>query len=136
MTSPLVSPPVERLNGMAFPPALERFGFPFHRLLPSHIIGIISIVVLGVVIVARYAGHLVGRWRRIYVVGAVLSLYFNFFVLIVQGFMKVPALKAVAPTQSEPPFVIAQVVALIMFIVFGIAGTIKFHPEELKERPT
>jgi hypothetical protein len=105
------------------------FGFPFHRLLPSHIVGVISLVVLAVAIVARYARHLAGAWRWIYAVGAVLSLYLNFFVLIVQAFQKVPALKAVAPTQSEPPFVVAQVVALVMFVVLGIAGTIRFHPE-------
>jgi hypothetical protein len=110
------------------------FGFPFHRLMPSHIVGIISLLVLAVAIVARYARHLAGPWRWIYVVGAVLSLYLNFFVLIVQAFQKVPALRAVAPTQSEPPFVVAQVVALVMFVVFGIVGTIKFHPEALKER--
>ena len=105
------------------------FGFPFHRLMPSHIVGVISLVVLAVAIVARYARHLAGAWRWIYVVGAVLSLYLNFFVLIVQAFMKVPALKAMAPTQTEPPFVVAQVVALVMFVALGIAGTMRFHPE-------
>jgi MFS family permease len=97
--------------------------------MPSHVLGIISLVVLGGAIVARYARHLAGAWRWIYVVGAVIALYLNFFVLIVQAFQKVPALRAVAPTQSEPPFVVAQIVALAMFVVFGIAGTIKFHPE-------
>ena len=105
------------------------FGFPFHRLLPSHIVGAISLAVLAVAIFARYVRHLAGGWRWIYVVGAVLALYLNFFVLIVQAFLKVPALKALAPTQTEPPFVIAQVVALVMFVAFGIAATIRFHPE-------
>jgi hypothetical protein len=105
------------------------FGFPFVRLMPSHILGILSLVVLALAILARYRRHLAGAWRWIYVVSAVIALYFNFFVLIAQLFMKVPALKALAPTQSEPPFLIAQVVALVMFVVFGIAGTIKFHPE-------
>jgi hypothetical protein len=82
--------------------SLTGFGLPFHRLMPSHIIGIISLVVLGVAIIARYARHLAGAWRWIYVVCAVIALYLNFFILIVQAFMKVPALKAMAPTQSEP----------------------------------
>jgi hypothetical protein len=105
------------------------FGFPFRRLLPSHIVGAISLVMLTVAIVARYPRHLDGAWRWIYVVSAVVCLYLNFFVLIVQSFLKVPALKAMAPTQSEPPFVVAQVVALVVFVVLGIATTIRFHPE-------
>jgi hypothetical protein len=104
------------------------FGFPFVHLLPSHILGIISLVVLAITIPARYTFHLAGSWRWIYVVGAVLALYFNFFVLTVQLFKKVPALTALAPTQTEPPFVVVQIVALVMFVVFGIAGTIKFQP--------
>jgi hypothetical protein len=114
--------------------SLTGFGFPFHRLMPSHIIGIISLMALGVAIIARYARRLAGAWRWIYLVCAVIALYLNFFILIVQAFLKVPALKAMAPTQSEPPFVVAQVVALVMFVVFGIAGTIRFYPEALKER--
>ncbi len=84
------------------------FGFPFDHLLPSHKVGILSLVVLA--IPARYAFHLAGAWRWIYVIGAVFALYLNVFVLIVQAFLKVPALKAMAPTQSEPPFLIAQLV--------------------------
>ena len=83
------------------------FGFPFDHLLPSHVVGVISLLVLGVVMVARYALHLTGAWRWIYVVGAVLALYLNVFVLIVQAFQKVPALKSMAPTQSEPPFTVS-----------------------------
>jgi hypothetical protein len=113
--------------------SLTGFGFPFHRLMPSHIIGIISLGVLGVAIIARYARRLAGAWRWIYVVCAVIALYLNFFILIVQAFLKVPALKAMAPTQSEPPFVVAQLVALVMFVVFGIAGTIRSYPEALKK---
>ena len=88
------------------------FGFPFDHLLPSHKVAIISLVVLAVAILARYVLHLVGAWRWIYVVGAVMALYLNVFVLIVQLFEKVPALKALAPTQSEPPFLVAQLVVL------------------------
>ena len=105
------------------------FGFPVAHLMPSHIIGIISLVVLTIAILARYTFRLAGAWRWVYVVGAVLAFYLNFFVLIVQLFRKVPALEALAPTQTEPPFVVAQVAALVMFIVLGVAGVIRFHPE-------
>src|ERR1700674_2352469 len=73
------------------------FGFPFDHLLPSHKVGILSLVVLAAAILARYGFHLGGAWRSIYVVGAVVALYLNVFVLIVQLFQKVPALKALAP---------------------------------------
>ena len=104
------------------------FGFPFEKLLPSHILGIISLVVLIVAALARYGLHLAGTWRAIYAVGAVLGVYFQVFVGIVQAFLKVPALSALAPTQTEPPFAIAQGVALVIFIAWAIAAAIKFHP--------
>jgi hypothetical protein len=103
------------------------FGFPTDHLLPSQVIGMISLVVLAVAIVARYALHLAGVWRRIYVVTAVLALYLNFFVLVVQSFLKVPALNALAPTQSEPPFLIAQVVVMAAFIALGVLAWRRFH---------
>ena len=81
--------------------------------------GAISLVVLAVAIYAYYARHLAGRWRTIYVVSAVAALYFNCFVLVVQAFLKAPALNALAPTQSEPPFAIAQLAVLVLFIVLG-----------------
>jgi len=90
------------------------FLFPFHRFLPSHGVGILSLLMLAIAILARYALQLAGAWRRIYAVTAVISLYLNVFVLIAQAFQKVPGLKAVAPTQSEPPFVITQAVALFL----------------------
>jgi hypothetical protein len=105
------------------------FFFPFHRLLPSHILGILSLVALAIAIPARYSFHLAGAWRRTYVIAAVIAFYFNFFVLVVQLFQKVPALKALAPTQSEPPFVIAQVAALALFLVFGVIAAVRFHTE-------
>src|SRR6266478_6758607 len=77
------------------------FGFPFEHLLPSHKVGIISLVLLAVAILARYGLHLAGAWRWIYAVCATMALYLNVFVLVVQSFEKVPALKAMAPTQSE-----------------------------------
>src|SRR6266581_8402538 len=95
------------------------FLFPFERFLPSHAIGIVSLLVLAVAILARYPCHLAGAWRRVYVVSAVTALYLNVFVLIAQLFQKVPALRDMAPTQSEPPFLITQVVFLALFV--GIA---------------
>src|SRR5438477_200015 len=80
------------------------FGFPFDHLLPSHAIGILSLLVLAVAIAARYSFHLAGAWRRTYVITAAIALYLNIFVLVVQLFLKVPALKDLAPTQKEPPF--------------------------------
>jgi hypothetical protein len=105
-------------------------GFGFHRehVLPSHIVGIISLVLLAVAILALYVFALRGAWRWIYVVTAVASLYLNVFVLIVQAFLKVPALHVLAPTQNEPPFAIAQGIALIAFIVIGTSAARKFHP--------
>ena len=111
--------------------SLTGFGFPFAQLLPSHVVGLLSIVVLGVAILARYTFRLAGAWRAIYAIGTVVALYFNVFVLIVQLFQKVPALKALAPTQSEPPFALTQLVVLALFVVFGIAGAIKFRPGAL-----
>jgi hypothetical protein len=80
---------------------------------------VIASLVLAITIPALYVFKLAGAWRWIYVVGATLSLYFNFFVLIVQSFQKVPALRALAPKQSEPPFAIAQLSAVVLFIVLG-----------------
>jgi hypothetical protein len=80
-------------------------------------------------ILARYRFGLAGGWRRTYVVTAVIALYFNVFVLIVQLFMKVPELKAIAPTQSEPPFQMAQLAALLLFIFLGTRAAIKFRAD-------
>ncbi len=105
------------------------FGFPFTHLLPSHKVAIISLVVLAIAILARYSFHMVGKWRGIYVITAMIALYLNVFVLVVQSFEKVPSLKALAPTQSEPPFLVAQLVVLALFIVLTILAVKKFHPE-------
>lgn len=104
------------------------FLFPVEHIMPSHIIGSISLVVLAVAILARYSNHLKGAWRWIYVIFATLALYFNVFVLVVQSFLKIPALKAVAPTQKEPPFAIAQLTVLVIFIVLGTLAARKFKP--------
>jgi len=104
------------------------FGFPADHFMPSHALGIISLVVLALAVIARYPRQLLGAWRWIYVIAAVAAQYLNFFVLIVQAFQKVPALKATAPTQTEPPFVIAQLAALVLFFLLGIFAVIRFRP--------
>jgi hypothetical protein len=108
--------------------SLTGFGFPFNGITPGIVIGIISVIVLAVAIWARYRGKLARPWRPAYVVTAVLAQYLNFFVLIVQSFQKVPALQELAPTQSEPPFAIAQLVALIAFVMLGVLAVIRFRP--------
>ena len=98
------------------------FVFPFQRLLPSHVVGMLSLVILAAALFAVYARRLAGVWKRTYIVCAMLALYFNVFVLVVQSFMKVPALHGLAPTQTEPPFVIAQVAVLVLFVAAGVAA--------------
>jgi hypothetical protein len=105
------------------------FLFPFDRLLPSHVVGAISLVVLAVAVAALYVFRLAGAWRWIYVVAAVAALYLNTFVLVVQTFSKNPALKELAPTQSEPPFVITQALLLIAFVVLGGLAVRRFQAE-------
>ena len=98
------------------------FGFPSTSLLPSHIVGGLSLVVLAVSLVARYQKHLAGGWRTAFVVTGVVALYFNVFVLVVQLFAKTPALQELAPTQSEAPFAVSQVVVLALFVWLGRAA--------------
>jgi hypothetical protein len=105
--------------------------FQFNGVTPGIVLAIISLVLLAVAIVARYARHLSGAWRWIYVVTAMISLYLNVFVLVAQLFQKVPALKALAPTQSEPPFAVTQLVVLAMFVLLTILAAIRFRGEQL-----
>jgi hypothetical protein len=105
------------------------FGFPFTHLSPAHKVGIISLVVLTIAIVARHVYQLAGGWRRTYVVCAAMALYLNVFVLVVQSFQKAPALRALAPTQEEPPFLVAQLVVLAFFIVLTILAVKRFRGE-------
>lgn len=91
------------------------FFLPFQQITPAVILGIITLVTLAIAIVARYRG-----WRKTYVIAMTASLYFDCFVLVVQSFEKVPALHALAPTQKEPPFAIAQLLLLVLFITLGI----------------
>jgi hypothetical protein len=107
--------------------SLTGFGFPFVRLLPSHIVGAISLVVLAVAVLARYSYRMAHGWRAAYVITAVTALYLNVFVLIVQTFQKVPALAALAPTQSEPPFAITQLIVLVIFIALGFRAVVRFR---------
>jgi hypothetical protein len=104
------------------------FPLPAGQLLPSHIFGILSLVLLAAAVVALYVFDLSGAWRWIFVVCSVTALYLNVFVGVVQSFQKLPFLSALAPTQAEPPFVIAQLFALGLFIVFGFLAVRRFHP--------
>src|SRR5947209_16493230 len=101
------------------------FFFPLHGFTPAIGVGIISLLVLSIAIFARYPRQLAGRWRWIYVVTAMIALYLNVFVAIVQAFEKAPVLKVLAPTQSEPPFKLTQLVVLVLFVVLTIVGVIR-----------
>ena len=105
--------------------------FPIHKLTPGHVLGFISLIVLTFAILGRYRYGLAGGWRRTYAITAVVALYLNVFVLIVQLFEKVPALKALAPTQSEPPFQVAQLAALVIFALLAVRAAMKFHGQAL-----
>src|SRR6266851_5096068 len=106
-------------------------GFFFHSASfgPPHVIGVISLVVLTVAVLAFYVYRLGGFWRWLYVGGAVLALYLNVFVGVVQAFQKLPLLRPLAPTQSEPPFVVTQLVVLVIFVAIGVAAAKRFHRE-------
>ena len=102
------------------------FAFPFDHLLPSHKVGIVSLAVLALVLLARYGFRIAGPWRRVYTAGAGLALYLNVFVAVVQAFEKVPFLNAMAPTQTEPAFVVTQVVVLLLFATMIIGAARRF----------
>jgi len=106
------------------------FLFPFEKLLPSHMIGILSLVLLAIACFALYGTKLSGAWRWVYVVTAMISLYLNVFVLIIQAFLKVPALHALAPSvpPSEPPFAILQGIVLVFFVIVIIGAVRRFRP--------
>ena len=106
------------------------FFLPAPHFMPSHAIGILSLIALGSAVVARYPRHLAGAWRKTYVITAAIGLYFNVFVLIVQLFRRVPALETLAPTQSEPPFLAAQLAVMAVFVVLTILAVKKFRSEE------
>jgi hypothetical protein len=106
------------------------FLFPVHHFMPSHGVGIVSLIVLSIAIFVRYHRHLSRYWRPTYVITATLSLYLNVFVLVVQAFMKVPALKSLAPTQSEPPFKLTQLAVLGLFFIITIFELITFREHQ------
>jgi hypothetical protein len=108
--------------------SITGFGFAFTTLLPSHIVGILSLVLLVPVILARYRKHLEGSWRGVYVVGSVVVLYLNFFVLVDQLFRRIPALIVLAPTHKEPPYLLTQLLVMGLFVMLGIAAFRRFHP--------
>jgi len=125
-----------RLNGwtkwfltMAVLTTITGFFFPFHGFTPAIGLGIISLPFLAITIFARYGRHLTGAWRWVYVIGAVICLYFNLFVLVVQLFEKVPALQAIAPTQTESPFKVVQLIVIVLTILLGIVAVARFRPE-------
>jgi hypothetical protein len=98
------------------------FGFPFVQFLPSHAVGIVSLVVLAIVMVAQYVKHFTGAWRRVYAIGLVLATYLNAFVLVTQLFLRLPALIVAAPHQSEPPFALTQGLVLVLFVWLAVAA--------------
>jgi hypothetical protein len=103
------------------------FLFPTDHFTPGHAVGILSLLVLGPALWARYYERMAGRWRAAYVICAVVAQYFNFAVLIIQSFAKAPALHELAPTQSELPFVGTQLVVLAAFIGVAIGSVIRFR---------
>lgn len=112
------------------------FFFPFEGFKPSYVVGGISLLLLAIAMWARYSRHLEGGARRTYIVTAALALYLNCFVAVIQAFAKVPALHALAPTQKEPPFLVAQLIVLAVFIWLTILASKRFHLESPMLRRT
>ena len=106
------------------------FLFPFDKLLPSHMIGIVSLLLLGIACIALYVMKLSGSWRWIYVLTAMIALYLNVFVLVIQSFLKLAPLHTLAPSipPSEPPFAVAQGIVLLFFVVVIIGAVRRFRP--------
>jgi hypothetical protein len=107
------------------------FLFPIERFTPGHAVGILSLVALGLAVVARYPMQMAGRWRATYVLAAIASQYFNFAVLIIQSFQKVPSLQALASTPAEA---ITQLTTLVLFIALAVASVIRFRPNVMPNR--
>jgi len=108
--------------------SVSGFFLPATHFMPSHGVGILSITVLTLALVALYSRHLRGAWRRVYVITAVAALYLNVFVLVAQLFSKVPSLKVLAPTQSEPPFQVTEGLVLLAFVVLGALAVARYRP--------
>jgi hypothetical protein len=109
------------------------FLFPVHHFMPSHAVGIISLIALALAVYALYLRRLAGAWRRVFVITAAIAQYLNFFVLIVQLFTKVPALKVLAPTQSELPFKVTQLTTLVIFALLTILASLKFREDATRK---
>lgn len=131
MAGLLIAKPFDRWTALflssTIATSVTGFFFPFHGFTPAIGVGIISLCILVVTLFARYSRRLLGAWRWIYVVTAMIALYLNVFVLIVQLFQKVPNLKALAPTQTEPPFAVTQLLTLIVFVVLTVAAAVRFR---------
>jgi hypothetical protein len=108
------------------------FLFPFHGLLASHLVGGISLVILALAIFARYRRKLAGAWGMRYVIAAMVALYLNVFVLVVQLFEKIPRLEELAPTQSEAPFVVTQIFVLAIFVALTVLAAMRFRQERVQ----
>lgn len=118
----LVSTILTSVTGFPLPP----FGFD-----PPRAVGIISLALLAAAVAALYVFRLVGGWRLIFCASAIAALYLNTFVGVVQAFQKLPFLKPLAPTQSEPPFLAAQAVLLLAYVFFGILAARRYRPPAL-----
>ena len=112
--------------------SITGFYFPSEGFTPAKGLGILSLIALGLGGTARYAKEMAGRWRTVYVVGAVVSLYFNVLVLVTQSFQKIPSLHDLAPTQSAPPLFVAQFVVLAFFVAIGFLAEARFRPQAIR----
>ncbi len=108
--------------------SLTGFLFPFHGVTPAIIVGIICLLIFIPTALARYTFHLAGIWRAVFVIGALVLLFFNCLVLIIQSFQKIPALNVLAPTGNEPPILVAQVALLVACVLIGYFSIRRFHP--------
>lgn len=113
--------------------SLTGFLFPFEQLLPSHLLGLLSLLVITIALFARNVFHFAGPWRLVYVVAIAMALYLNCFAAVVQLFAKIPALKALAPTQTEPPFLIAQSLVLAVFLVLTYLAAKRFRVAPVRD---
>lgn len=125
---------VNRLPGLFFAATsmgiFTGFGFPFDRFLPTHIVGLLSLLVLVVTVPAYCMFILTGVWRVIFVVGSSTALYLNVFALILHSFLRAPVLHALARTQKGPPLLIAQCIVLSILVMLTALAAMKFHPEQ------
>lgn len=102
--------------------SITGFFFPFKGVTPGIVLGVLSLIVLAVAIFALRVKHNAGKWKTVFTIAGIVALYFNFFVLVAQLFQHTPALKALAPTQAEPPFAISQLLVLVIFALLGFTA--------------